>query len=443
MKTTTRTTHAIAPLLAALTLPVLPLLTGCASTPYHKEVRNQANERYDLIQAQMAYDQALQAYATGQFDKAIRLIDGALARFPERPDYLVLKGRIHLETHRLELAMSLFDQAADADPTRADPHYYAGIILQRWSDHPRAAERYRRAFDLEPTNPQYLLASAEALIASQRYDEAHHLIQPRLAQFEHNAALRQLLGQIALLQNRPADAAHLFSQARRINPDDPMLHEELIRAAFAAGDYATCHHELQRYKPIASSRHATTTHQPAASSATSASGGGSGGGWGGRVDLLHLEARCLVMLDRPAEARTLYLTLVELQPTDVTAWVELGHVCVEVGDDRRLALAAARILALDPQRFEGPLLKAILERRQGRTSQAIQSLQHSIQLAPPDACWPHVLLGQILEEQGRADEARQCYVRALGAEPGNRQARERLERLEGTAFAAESGIHQP
>lgn len=423
-----KTTLASTTLRAAMTLPVLPLLCGCASTPYHKEVRNQANERYDLIQAQMAYDQALQAYATGQFDKAIRLIDGALARFPERPDYLVLKGRIHLETHRLELAMSLFEQAADADPTRADPHYYAGIIHQRWSDHPGAAERYRRAFDLEPTNPQYLLAAAEALIASQRYAEAWNLVQPRLAQFEHNAALRQLLGQIALLQNRPADAAELFAQARRLNPDDPMLQEELIRAYFAAGAYADCHHALQRYRHDAVGRR-TTNHdrQP----------------WGARVDLLHLEARCLVMLDRPAEARTLYLDLVELEPTDVTAWVELGNVCVEVGDDRRLSLAANRIITLDPTRFEGPLLKAIFEHRQGRPDQAVRSLEQSARLAPTGVAWPHVLMGMILEEQGNHAHARQCYVRALQVEPNNQQARNLLTDLEATTLSGVAGIHQP
>lgn len=400
----------------ALLISTMTILVGCASTPYHKEVRNQANERYDLVQAQMAYDQAMQAYSTGQFDKALRLIDGALARFPERPDYLVLKGRIHLETHRLELAMDLFEKAWTHDEKRADAHYFAGIIYQRWSDHERAAGSYRAAFEIDSTNPQYLLASAEALIACGRYHDAQQLIEPRLAQFEHNAALRQLLGQIALLQGRPVDAARLFSQARLINPDDPMILEELVRAHFAAGDYANCHHTLRQL--------AARQKEP-------------------RLDLLHIEARCLTMLDRPSEARNIYLKLVEMAPTDDTLWVELGNVAYEVGDDRRVALSSSRILSLNPARFEGYLLRGLFEQRQGRQDEAIRWFQKATELAPSDAAWPHLILGMALEERGERNEALRCYAAAVKAEPENSQARQLLAGLESAVLATETGIHQP
>jgi len=389
------------------------LLAGCG-TPYHKQVRNEANERFELVRAQMAFDQAEQSFATGQFDKAMNSINVAIARYPERAEYHVLKGRIFLETARLELAMRSLEEAMEIDEENAEAHYYAGIVHQRWSDHESAATAYRQAFDIDSENVQYLLATAEAMIAAGQYEDARHLVLPKMAHFEHNVALRQLLAQIALLQDKPAEAAKLFAEARLLDPEDTMLLEELARAQFAAKQYDEAHYSVKQLQDIVTDE---------------------------RPDLMHLEARCLTMMHRTSDARSVYLRLSQIRPTDVSIWIELGNVAYEVGDYRRVAICAERAIALAPQRFEGYILKGLFEQHSGNDQAAIRLFRKAADLAPNEA-WPHMLLGVLLEDQGRPDEALLAYGAALRAEPENTNAQRLFSRLDGAAVASEPGDGQ-
>ncbi len=83
-------------------------LTGCGPSPMGIDAREAARERLNLINAQFTYDQAMQAFEVGRFDKALRGVNAAIEQFPESPDFYVLQGRIHLETHRLEKSIDSF-----------------------------------------------------------------------------------------------------------------------------------------------------------------------------------------------------------------------------------------------------------------------------------------------------------------------------------------------
>ena len=61
-----------------------------------------------------------------------------------------------------------------------------------------------------------------------------------------NAALRQLQGQIALLQGDPKKAVELYGEARLLEPDDNMLLEQLMWAQYAAEMYGDCHESVKR-----------------------------------------------------------------------------------------------------------------------------------------------------------------------------------------------------
>ena len=388
-------------------------LVGCNSSKQGKVARQDSSARMELVHAQMAFDQAEQTFATGQFDKSLKQIDTAIARSPERAEYHTLKGRIFIETNRLESAMKSFERAIELDPTRPEPHYFAGIVQQRWSDHSGAAESYRTAYDLENESVSYLLATAESLIALGDYSSARQLVEPRMPFFEHNATLRQLLGQIALLEENPDRAAELFEEARLLNPDDDMLLDDIAHAHFSAGNFAKALHAVNQLQE--------TTDED-------------------RPDLLHLEARCLAMLDRSSEARNVYLQLSQLSPADPVIWIELGNVALQVGDFRRVALCSARAIALAPERYEGHLLKGLYEQNEGNHQNAIEAFETAASLAKGTA-WPHVLLGMSLEAIGSDDDARMAYGAALRAEPSNQQAQRRLNELDGAVYSSEAGIH--
>lgn len=388
-----------------LVIPALFLsavaLQGCSQTPYREQVRTDASNRVAIVNAQLQYDQAKQAFEVGQFAKATREINAAIATYPEAAPYYLLQGRIFLETHRLEAAIKAFNTAIEKNPTMPEPHYFSGIVHQRWSDAESAGVSYSRAFELDSSNVQYLTAAAESHIALNRLDEAQAMVEERLAYFEHNAALRHLLGQIALLKNDPSTAARLFSEARLLNPTDVTLLEELARAQFDARLFGKCYETVRELQNLSKDS---------------------------RPELMLLEARCLTHMDRLAEARNKYLDLTRINPSETAIWIELGSVAWELGDFRRVAAASVRVIALAPDRHEGYMLKGINELHNGNNREAIGLFQQAADRAG-NAAMPHLLLGQALEGTGDFGGALNAYGRAAKLQPGNAEAQSRFSRL--------------
>ena len=370
-------------------LGVVCLLGACGPTTAGLKARAEARERLALVNAVLGYDQAQQAFSVGDFDKALRAIGAALELSPEQSRYHVLQGRIYLETHRLDKAIESFDTAMERDEEAAEPHYYAGIVYQRWSDDAKAYEHYMAARELDGNAVGYLLAAGESLIALGHYEQTRRLIEAKLTYFEHNSALRHLLGQIALLQNDPAAAATLYADAWRFNPEDHMLLEDLAHAQYAAGMYEACLKSVKQLREM----------QPQK-----------------RAELLHFEARCLSFMERLEDARGIYLELVRQRPRDPEIWIDLGTVAWELGDFHRVALSGARINALAPDRYEGYLFKGINERHHGNREEAVALLREAADHSP-DSALPHLVLGLTLEEVGDREGALGAYGKALRIDP--------------------------
>jgi len=385
-------------------------LIGCnGPTKAGMEARSDANERLDSFHSQMAYDQARDAFKVGQFEEAQDAIAGAIERFPEKPEYYVLSGRIFLEQHRLEQAAATFSKAIEKDEELAEAHYMLGVVYQRWSNDVDAFESYTRAFELEPDNGHYLLAAAESLVAAKRYEEAKELVEPKLASFEHNAALHHLLGQVALLEGDLDAAVPWYRQARLLRPDDAMMHEELIRVFYKAERYDDCRESIVAYRM---SRKADAVP----------------------MELRRLEARCLALLGRSKEALEQYLKLTREDSTNVNVWTELGALAWEMNDQRRLTMAAARLMTQAPSRFEGYLYRAISEQEKGNTDASVRFLRRAASLSDESAL-PHLLLGIALEQQGAQEDALIAYRSALQIEPDNADARMLFDNLGGRESA--------
>jgi len=382
-------------LLLMLVSSLVVAATGCGPTQAGLDARSAARERINTFNATFTYDQARQEFEAGQFDRALRDIDSAIEQIPDAPKFHVLKSRIHLETHRLQLAVEALNAAIEIDPQYAEAHYYLGIVYQRWSDDEQSYACYRRAYDRASDNVQYLLAAAEGLVALERFEEAKTLVNARLAYFEHNAALRHLLGRIALLQGDAATAASLYAEARLLEPENDLLLEELAWAQYDAGLYGQCHDTVALLRD--------TCDEP-------------------RADLMHLQARCLTVLDRLPDAHRLYLELTRLSPAEAVVWVEFGTIAWKLGDHRRLAQCGARAVALAPDRYEGYMLKGLYERQQGRIDEAVDQLRQAAQRAH-DVALPHLLLGRTLDEAGDTRAAWLAFENALRIEPQSHEAR--------------------
>ena len=370
-------------------------LAGCSSTPGTEAARAEARQHQAATLAPLMAQTAEQDFKTGNLKSALSNVQAALAGAPERPDYHVLHGRILIGLNRYQDAIAAFDRAIEIEPATGDAHYYKGLVYQFWSDNVKAYEAYEAAFRADETNADYLLAAVETLITMRDVHRANALIAENLGMFEHNATLRRAQGHAALLADDPKTAAECFHRAMILAPEDKSVVEELARAHFRAGDHAQCEHYLRSLFNDAA--------------------------YAERQDLQHLLARCLTASGRIADARSLYLELVNDNPSDPQLWYELGSVAFELGDMRRVQNVISRTIAVWPDRFEGYVLRGMVHERDGRIDQAIVDYRRACERQRGEG-EPYILLGLALQSQGRHAEAADAFAAARMIDPKNRQA---------------------
>lgn len=374
---------------------------GCGSGhgKYTTEGLNAAQNRMATIKAGTQWDMARQQFLVGDLSKALKSVDQSIAVNDSVAKSHNLRGRILVELGQLESASESFKRALLIDPSFVESHYYLGVLHERFGELEEALDKYQAAAALDPSNAQYTIAAAEMLIEAGRLDKAESLLSQGRSFFEHNAGVRQTLGHVALMRGDASKAVTLFHEAQLLDPEDSSILEDLALAQMKAGDYVEAEYTLRRImkdKEIAKRR-----------------------------DLQQLHARCLVALDRPVEARTILLGITsdERGVNDVDAWIDLGQVAVMLGDFQRVRIAAGRIAAIAPNRFEGPLLAAFWMRDRGDLAGALKSADTARRLANRIDPTPSIVRGMILREMGRLSEAEASFAEALSIAPNDQRAR--------------------
>lgn len=361
----THTPRSIASL-ALVSIAVL-LAAGCGGpTKAGKEARVAAQDRMHRATSVIAFDQARQSFESGQFEKALREVDEAIYRTPDDPRYWVLRGRISLERGRLEQALTDFAKASEVKPDFAEAHYYQGIVHERWSQPDNAVAAYRKAAECDATKVAYVLAAAEVLVTTERYEEAKEELEPKLAYFENNAPMHQLLGQVAMLREEPKEAALHFNRALLIDPKLPMILENLSRAQYESQQWNVCLETVRRMQ----------RELP-----------------GGRtLELMRTEGRCLAMIGRSADARIVFSEITREHPEDAEAWIDLAAVAWELDDLGRVRTCGDRLLRVAPDRYEGYVFLGLIEERNGNAEGAKVWFQKASKVAADSGQEPELLM---------------------------------------------------
>jgi len=388
---------------------------GCGHGKYVREGISLAQERRGQIVAGSSWDMANQSYMAGNLDKALKLIDRSLAIKEDIPKSHVLRGRILLEKANFEASLLAFDRAQELDPANVDASYFKGVVHERIAQPEEALTHYRRASELDPDDPQHVIAVAEVLIDLDRIEEAEAFLDESSTKFEHNAGVRQTLGHIAQMTGEPEEAVEYLHQAHLLAPDQSAILEDLVRAQMGVGRFAEAEYNLDRLLSRPEERE--------------------------RRDLRRLQAECLVALDRPGEAHRVLLELTsdEEGKADVESWIQLGIVAWKIGDETRLRTAGTRVVSIDPTRYEGRLLQALYWRGEGRDEEALSALDIAVRLRD-DAVTPLLLRAAILQRQGELELARDDLRLVLAEDPTNRRARRLLESVQTTRSRAVAGV---
>ena len=263
----------------------------------------------DLVNADLASQQAMQQFEVGQLKAANSTIDIAIERYPDKSSYHQLRGRILLEQHKLDDARIAFEKAVSLNPEAAETHYLLGVLHQRWSDDEAAYASYNTACMSDPSHSQFFMAKAETLIALDRNEEAIEMLNGNHS-FQHQAAVPALLGQIYLRTGQPKLAAQFLSDSRSLGNDDPILFADLAMAEFRAGLYAECLMTLRELETT--SRDGLTTMQR------------------------RIRGKSLAATGQLIQGRDICLRVTRENTHDADAWIDLGYIAWKMGDYRRL-----------------------------------------------------------------------------------------------------------
>lgn len=317
----------------SITLLLTILCAGCAGpTKVGTEVRVDAHQRMDVMNANLAAQQAKQQFEVGQLDAAIETIDAAIDRFNENAEYHLIRGRILLELHQLDAALKSLETASRLSPESAEPHYFLGVLYQRWSEDDSAMAAYKLATLQDPSHPQYFMAVAETYVALGRFDEALQYLIESGKEFQHQPSVPALIGQIYLLQGDPKKAAKYLSDSRLLGNDGSEILTSLAMAEFDAAMYARCLMTLQRLEE--SSEELPPIYQ-------------------------RMRGKCLFATGRVQQARDICLVVTRATPEEAGAWLDLGYIAWHMGDYERLGRCGERLTQLESGRAEGALFQGI------------------------------------------------------------------------------------
>ncbi len=405
---------AVAPIALSLVLAttlMTPFMTSCAPRSTGLEARKEADARFRRTTSLVSYDQAKQAFESGELDKARKELESAIKRSDKEAKYWALLGRVELESKHLEKAVDALTKAIERDPTYAEPYYYRGIVYQRWSDNVKAIADYMKASELDNDRIAYVLAAAELMIAERKLDDARTLLLPKLAYFEHNAAMHELLGDISELSGDAKAAARSYERAMVIDAEAPLIGDKLVAALFGAGEWQKCLEAARRQHEAANK--AGDGHRVAISK-----------------DVLRHEGRSLVMLGRISEARVIFSDAVREYPEDVAAWRDLASAALALGDLNRAESASERIVALAKDESIGYTIRGLVAERRGDYTKAVRWHRLACQAAPK-GIEERVALALALRHDGQMAESIKVLNEALGIEPQSELVKQAMADVNG------------
>jgi tetratricopeptide (TPR) repeat protein len=136
---------------------------------------------------------------------------------------------------------------------------------------------------------------------------------------------------------------------------------------------------------------------------------------------IHEEAEAFLERGDVASARRLYVRITESAPNDAEAWLMLGLIDSERGEDDAALSALHRATALDPELADAHFNLAGLLAKKNALAAATESCRKAVELDPAyEEAW--LLLGVLYGRLGDLKRAADCSRRALAINPASVEA---------------------
>lgn len=369
----------------------LPVCLAACNTITPPDSKKEALQRWSSVRSRIKSQVAADKFAAGELDDAQKQLEEALELDPALPEANLLQARILIERGETASAVQALHVARANGATGPETDYLAGLIAQRYGRLDEALSAYRQASGRDPMNAHYVAAVAETLVGLERPAEALRLVQDRWTDFEHNATLRALAGQIHSLLGQYEQAADDYREAVRIASEDSTLKIQFGVALTLAGQY------LEAASVLTAA--IETDQQPPA------------------FALIAL-GRAQTELRQFDDAKATLRRATQRFSASHAAWTGLARASLAGGDLLTAREAASRAVQLKNPRPDARLLLAYVCWKQRDLASAADALETLLRERPADAlAWS--LLADVRAQAGDTEAARECRRRAalIGSAP--------------------------
>lgn len=186
-------------------LLALSLVLVACQSPRDRARRELASElrtrRADADRSMKLYRRGLAAHAGGDLESARRDLDDAVAADDQNAFAWMALGAVRFEGDALFEAASCFERAARLAPTRYEPHFNIGSVLESAGRYDQAIDAYETALRLAPGEVAVMENLARACIRSNsRLDRARLLMAEALQKEDRPAWTRWMREQLLRLE---------------------------------------------------------------------------------------------------------------------------------------------------------------------------------------------------------------------------------------------------
>ena len=298
---------------------------------------------------------------------------------------------------KLQDAERLYRAILQSQPAHPDANHNLGVIAVSVNKADAALPLFKIALEANPKIEQFWLSYIDALIKTEKFDDARRVLSDAQQAGVTAAKLWANLGVAFQQEKRITDAKIAYEKALALNPKSAAISSNLGAMAREAGELESALGYFEKALEI----------EPNLAEAHSNLGS------------------TLQGLGRLDEAEASYKQAIALQPDFANAHSNLGNTLKRLGrlDEAEASYKQAIALQPDFANAHSNLGNTLIEL--GRLNEAEASYTQAIALKP-DFAEAHYNLGKTLKRLGRLDEAEASYTQAIALKADYTEAHNQL-----------------
>lgn len=173
------------------------------------------------------------AIAAGNTEDALRYVQRALARVPDRPEAWRALAAVHLKAENPARAEEAYRKSLALDPRFALARLEYAALLRNQGRFAEAVALYQQAIDAAPVDPHWPANLARLHLERGDLSSAETVLATALRHMPDDPALTVLFVAVRTQQGRPAEAAEQAQNLLAVHPDFAEAHYQLGMALLA------------------------------------------------------------------------------------------------------------------------------------------------------------------------------------------------------------------